>query len=352
MSGVYTNIKFSQNAIAEFLDIYGNERIFVISDSVLKDKPEFSLLKKFSEIIWFDATNSEPRTTDVDTIRQQISQLPLVPDIILGIGGGSTMDLAKAGAVLATNAGPSEKYQGWGYNLNIGIKCVTIPTLAGTGAEISPIAVLKSPHKKLGINHPCVAPIQTIIDFSLTQSVSVNNKFFTLMDCFAHNYEIARSQTSSIFAVTIAKAGLGLCRDILSSNELSEPTLLSAEKAAAASLIGGLGTAGGRVGACHAISYGPSSLSPIKHGESVTLAMLALKEIYSDIYQEVGHYLSANKVRLPRIQDFDLRKGDIDGMTAVAMKMDLLWQSHYGEQWPQFVNPKSIAKVYEKMFDA
>lgn len=104
-------------------------------------------LNEYPFVFWFDATSSEPKTDDVDYLKKKILNENINPEVIVGIGGGSTMDLAKATAILINNPMNAEYYQGWGKDLQKGIDCWTMPTLPGTGAEITPIAVLKGPEK-------------------------------------------------------------------------------------------------------------------------------------------------------------------------------------------------------------
>ncbi len=94
----------------------------------------------------------EPKTTYVDQIREElIAEFGEVSGII-GIGGGSVMDMAKAVSLMMTNTGSSADYQGWDLVKVAGVYKAGIPTISGTGAEVSRTTVLTGPVRKLGMN--------------------------------------------------------------------------------------------------------------------------------------------------------------------------------------------------------
>lgn len=121
-----------------------------ILDHCLKHKKNISEklpLDKNDLIIYADTT-LEPKTKQVDGIRDRMKRA-FGENIsgIIGIGGGSVMDIAKAVALMLTNKGSSADYQGWDLIQNPAIYKVGIPTLSGTGAEVSRTCVLMGPEK-------------------------------------------------------------------------------------------------------------------------------------------------------------------------------------------------------------
>jgi 3-deoxy-alpha-D-manno-octulosonate 8-oxidase len=94
------------------------------------------------KIIFVDVTY-EPKTTYVDSLANQLKEDFGNVSGIIGIGGGSTMDLAKAVSLMMNNPGSSADYQGWDLVKNSGVYKAGIPTLSGTGAEVSRTTVLR-----------------------------------------------------------------------------------------------------------------------------------------------------------------------------------------------------------------
>ncbi|HUH47286.1 MAG TPA: iron-containing alcohol dehydrogenase, partial [Arenibacter sp.] len=106
-----------------------------------------------NDLIIFISANEEPKTEQVDLLVEKIrADFDELPSGIVGIGGGTLLDLAKAVAIMLNNKGRSHQYQGWDLVKNPALYHVGIPTISGTGAEVSRTTVLLGPEKKLGIN--------------------------------------------------------------------------------------------------------------------------------------------------------------------------------------------------------
>ena len=357
---VSTKVVLSDNGAEEVLTLAGahKSRPFFIIDKALassggsKFLPVLSVKDKFL----FDATASEPRTSDVDMLTRMIKDGNFDPDVIIGVGGGSTMDLAKAVGVCLANPGPAAQYQGWGFDIVKGVDVWAMPTLAGTGAELTPIAVLRGPEKKLGINTPFASPQLAVIDPQLTENASKFNRFYTMMDCYFHHLEITVSRTSSENAVRDAHDGLDLCRKVL-SGDLSRYNLEAAIDSAKASILGGSSTIGGRVGAAHAVSYGLSNAgATLPHSVAVTISMLGMPDLYKNGgYDETLKFLKANNMPVPKASDYGINSKDIPRMTKTALGMDKLWLSHFGEGegegWDKIVTQSFVEKIYQKIAD-
>ena len=140
------------------------------------------------KIIFVDVSY-EPKTTYVDSIADGLKDEFGTVSGIIGIGGGSTMDLAKAVSLMMNNPGSSADYQGWDLVKHAGVYKVGIPTLSGTGAEVSRTTVLTGPTRKLGMNSDFTPFNQIILDPELTANAPVNQRFYTGMDCYIHCIE-------------------------------------------------------------------------------------------------------------------------------------------------------------------
>jgi 3-deoxy-alpha-D-manno-octulosonate 8-oxidase len=140
------------------------------------------------KIVFADVTH-EPKTKQVDALAASLREEFGTVSGIVGIGGGSTMDLAKAVSLMMTNPGSSADYQGWDLVKNAGVYKVGIPTLSGTGAEVSRTTVLTGPVRKLGMNSDFTPFNQIVLDPDLAKDAPANQRFYTGMDCYIHCIE-------------------------------------------------------------------------------------------------------------------------------------------------------------------
>ena len=128
------------------------------------------------KLVFVDVTH-EPKTSYVDALANQLKEEFGTISGVIGIGGGSAMDLAKAVSLMMNNLGSAADYQGWDLVKNPGVYKVGIPTLSGTGAEVSRTTVLTGPTKKLGMNSDYTPFDQIVLDPALTADAPANQRF-------------------------------------------------------------------------------------------------------------------------------------------------------------------------------
>ena len=124
-------------------------------DNYFKNQKIISNINKFKiKKIYFCINNLEPMNIDIDWFVNDLKKTYSKTDCIIGIGGGSTLDIAKAVSVMLTNKGKTSNYQGWDLANKKGVYKIGIPTISGTGAESSRTCVLINSKTKikLGIN--------------------------------------------------------------------------------------------------------------------------------------------------------------------------------------------------------
>ena len=126
----------------------------------------------------------------------------LQADIVIGMGGGSAMDTAKAAAILITNEGNAEQFVGLNRVELPGTPTIMIPTTAGTGSEITFTAVFTNRETgvKGGINSPYLFPDQAILDPELTISLPPDITAFTGMDALTHADRICNQSGRRLFS--------------------------------------------------------------------------------------------------------------------------------------------------------
>ena len=215
------------------------------------------------QIIFVDVTH-EPKTSYVDSIAKKLKEEFGTVSGIVGIGGGSAMDLAKAVSLMMNNVGSSADYQGWDLVKNPGVYKVGIPTLSGTGAEVSRTTVLTGTTKKLGMNSDFTPFDQIVLDPQLTSNAPANQRFYTGMDCYIHCVESLTGTYLNEFSKSYGEKALQLCKEVYVNKDSWDEE--SDDKLMMASYAGGMSIAYSQVGIAHAVSYGLSYLLGTKHG--------------------------------------------------------------------------------------
>ena len=325
----------------------GKPMIFLI-DHFFQNKSLVSRipLKGNDKIIFADVTY-EPKTSQVDKLAQQLKDEFGNISGIIGIGGGSTMDLAKAVSLMMNNSGSSADYQGWDLVKYPGVYKAGIPTLSGTGAEVSRTRVLTGPTKKLGMNSDFTPFDQIVLDPELTANAPVNQRFYTGMDCYIHCIESLTGTYLNEFSKSYGEKALQLCRKVFVEkkgwdSECDDQLMM-------ASYAGGMSIAYSQVGVAHAVSYGLSYLLGTKHGIGNCIVFDKLEEFYPEGVKEFKHMVEKNKIEIPQHITKGLSDDEFDTMINVSLGMKPLWENALGKDWEKTMTREKLRRLYERL---
>lgn len=302
----------------------------------------------YDDSILYISANEEPKTSQVDSIVEQIIlSYKERPSGIIGIGGGSILDLAKAVSIMLTNTGESKDYQGWDLVKNPAIYHVGIPTISGTGAEVSRTTILTGPERKLGINSDFTPFDQVILDPELTKDVSKDQWFYTGMDCYVHCIESLNGTFLNAFSQSYGEKALSLCKEIFLEDNLTKEE--SDDKLMMASWHGGMSIAYSQVGVAHAMSYGLGYLLGIKHGIGNCIVFEHLENYYPEgvaIYKQMRE---KHNINIPQGICKDMSDEKLDIMINVALSLEPLWENAIGKDWQKTITPEVLRALYKKM---
>ncbi len=189
-------------------------------------------------------------------------------DLVIGIGGGSAMDTAKAAAALVTNDGKAADYIGLDKVELPSAATIMIPTTAGTGSEVTFTAVFTNRKTKAkgGINSPFLFPDVALLDPDLTVSLPPDVTAATGMDALTHAVESVTSRSSTIFTEALALTAVRLIGENLRRAVFNGSDIQARENMLMGSLLGGLALADAGVGAAHALAYPLGGNYRIPHG--------------------------------------------------------------------------------------
>ena len=303
-------------------------------------------LRGNDKIIFADVTY-EPKTTYVDAIADELKDTFGMVSGVIGIGGGSTLDLAKAVSLMMNNPGSAADYQGWALVKQPGVYKAGIPTLSGTGAEVSRTTVLTGPTRKLGMNSDYTPFNQIVLDPELTANAPVNQRFYTGMDCYIHCIESLTGTYLNEFSKSYGEKALDLCRYIFLEKDGWDEEC--DDKLMMASYAGGMSIAYSQVGVAHAVSYGLSYLLGTKHGVGNCIVMQHLEEYYPEGVEEFKRMVEKNGIDIPQGICQGLSEDQFDTMINVALGMKPLWENALGKDWEKIMTREKLRELYGKL---
>ncbi|MFZ5568929.1 MAG: iron-containing alcohol dehydrogenase family protein [Thermodesulfobacteriota bacterium] len=347
-----TNMVFGRGCFAQLADILAPKRtgqdsfmVFVVDD-YFKDKELRSRVPLVGQdlLLWVNV-DDEPKTKYVDQLTRNVQEYSQrLPDGVIGIGGGSTMDLAKAISLMLTNPGSSTEYQGWDLIRHPAVYHVGIPTLSGTGAEVSRTAVLTGPEKKLGLNSDHTVFDQVVLDPELIAGAPLEQRFYTGMDCYIHCVESLAGTFLNSFSKAYGEKASDLCLEVFLEGGVD-----SDDKLMMASYFGGMSIAYSQVGVAHALSYGLSFVLGVHHGIGNSIVFDYLEEFYPQGVIEFRRMMDKQGIRLPRNIVRDLDAAGLEKMTDVALGLAPLWENALGKNWRELMTRERIRELYQRM---
>lgn len=323
--------------------------VFVVDD-VFKGKPLQKRVPLHAQdlLLWVNVAH-EPKTVYVDQLTAQVRAAMAergqeLPAGVIGIGGGSTMDLSKAIALMLTNHGSATDYQGWDLIKTPAVYHAAVPTLSGTGAEVSRTTVLTGPQKKLGINSDHTVFDQVVLDPELIADAPREQRFYTGMDCYIHCIESLTGTYLNAFSQAYGEKALNLCQEVFLKDDAD-----SDDKLMMASFFGGMSIAYSQVGVCHALSYGLSFVLGIHHGIGNSIVFDYLEEFYREGVAEFRQMLAKQKIDLPRGVTAGVTEAQMEKMVDVSMVLDPLWENALGKEWRKKMPRERIRELYRRM---
>lgn len=259
-----------------------------IIKSGIAERVESLLKEGGAEVLVFPEGRPE---IDIKTISDAVEAArQFKPDVIVGVGGGSNMDLGKCAAILLRYPGPLQTYYGENAVPGPVVNLIGIPTTSGTGSEVSPVAVVADPDRfmKVGIASRLITPKWALVDPSLTVSCPPHVTAHSGMDALSHAIESfcaripADRSPRAIFvgknpiSDSLAKQAIQLIARSL-AKAVSEPGNKEArEDMALASLSAGMAFSNAGTAAVHALQYPVGEATHTSHGLGNAVLMPAV----------------------------------------------------------------------------
>jgi alcohol dehydrogenase len=259
-------------------------RALVITDPVIAETPGFgTVLESLADLdvaIFRDAVVDVPRSAVDAAVAAGRS---FAPDVIVAVGGGSVMDLAKVTALLLAHGGAPEDYYPLQSVPGPIVPLIALPTTAGTGSEATPVSVITDPktEMKVGVASPHLIPRHAICDPLLTVGAPPVVTAHSGIDALSHAieaYMAARSEPSAELVLGRPQVGKNLLSDVLALTA-AEHIARNLERAVSdgsdieartgmlyGSLLAGIAFANSGVSAAHALQFALGALTHTSHG--------------------------------------------------------------------------------------
>ncbi len=273
----------SVQLLGQKLKNYGVQKLLLVVDQGFAKHGPLSkvtdvLAKEGIKFTIFDQVEPEPSVETADKCGSLAKEGKF--DFIIGLGGGSAMDTAKAAAILVTNEGRAKDFQGLNKVPRPGLLKGMIPTTAGTGSEVTFTAVFinEEEKKKAGINSPHLFPEMALLDPELTLSLPPAVTAYTGMDALAHAIESFTSlQANPLSEMFSLKAVRKIVKNLRSAVENGSDINARSEMLMG-SLLAGIGLANAGVTAVHSLSYPLGGSFRVPHGVGNGLLLPAVME--------------------------------------------------------------------------
>ena len=350
------------------------KKVLLVTDKGIVEagliKPALESLEK-SEInhAVFDGVEPDPRyeiaADCVSMIRREKA------DLVIGFGGGSAIDIAKSAAIMATNEAPIAEYFGIDLIPKPGLPTVMVPTTAGTGSEVTPIAILSDEGEKLkkGIVSPYLFPSVAILDPELTLGLPPNITASTGMDALIHAIEAYTSVNATDMTDILAFRAMELVYHNIRTAYANGNNLPARSSMMEGSLLAGMAFANAGVTAVHAFAYPIGAEFHIPHGVANTLMLphvmrfnlLGNLSKFADISEAFDLSIEgmdelqtaemfveaierlAKDLRVPKnLSEFGISEKDVPALAEGVMKVTRLLANN-----PRVINLEDAVEIYK-----
>jgi alcohol dehydrogenase class IV len=336
------------------LGIHGN--VLLVSDPTLTklgiaEKVRQAITEGGSSVILFDQVEPEPKVSSVRKLVEFASSKKV--NHVVGLGGGSPMDVAKIAALMIPSPQAVESMYGVGNARGTRLPLVLIPTTAGTGSEGTPVAVVTGED---GEKSPIVGPQficdSVILDAELTLGLPPGVTAATGADAMVHAIEaytsaVRKNPVSDRLAIQALQLLHGNITRVVEHGE----DLEARGKMLLGSMMAGLAFANASVGAVHALAYPLGTQFHLSHGESNAVVLVPVMRynlavatsLYAEISREVltgsdaqnddaaaAQLIDGLAQLIPalglkdRLSQYGITENDLDSLTEGCLKQDRL----------------------------
>ena len=351
-------------------------KVLVITDQGVSEcgmcvDVERPLVEAGLAVDFYDKAVPEPPMSTIEEIVRIVEQGGY--DLIVGFGGGSPIDVAKAAAVLPHTGDTVYDYVGIDQVKKKGLPIIAVPTTSGTGSECTAIAIFANEklNVKQGLVSPFLMPNVALIDPSLTVSCPPNVTAASGMDALIHNIEAYTSVNATMHTDSLAYEGIKLISQSIRTAVYDGSNMWARDAMAMGSMMGGIAFGNAGVGAVHALSYPIGGMFHVPHGVANTMVLpwamelnaLACLRWMRQVGEAMGENMAglsdreaaektvaalrllADDLNVPQyLSDVDIPESAIPDLVEGAKTQVRLWNNN-----PRKYSPEDMEQVYRNM---
>jgi alcohol dehydrogenase class IV len=352
------------DTLGDYVKKYGNRAVLIYGGTSLAKSGNYERVMKILKKNSIDVSEISGITHDPDeiTVKDVVEKVNgFRTDVILGIGGGSVMDTAKAASIIATNGGEVSAYWEGKSFTRPSIPFIALPTTSGTGTEVTKNAVITSRDKsfKKSIRSEYMIPDIALVDPTLTYGAPPDVTATTGLDALIQNLEGYTSKNAGPITDTFARKGIELAGEYLLRVVRNPEDTEAREGMSLASLYGGITLFNAGLGLAHGLSHPIGIRFDIPHGKACAITLPMVMEMnYSarrERYDETGmllagktngvdavHWLLEELGVSTKLGDYGIRKEDIPRIVAESKG----GSRNYN---PVSHDDETVARMLEKM---
>lgn len=284
-----TKIVFGINGALELdslLTPMGFKKVFVVTDKVIVSTPSFlALVEKLKsdgfECTVFSDTVADPPIEVCDAAAEILKNSK--SDVVIAVGGGSTIDTAKAMCMLVTNEGSVREYLFGGTKTvtNRPLPLMCVPTTAGSGSEVTASSVITDNQNdiKLSVTHEYLMPSYAIVDPVMQKGMPPMITASTGMDALTHAIEAYTSLNANIISDAYAEKAIRLIGENIRTATFNPENLDARSNMAIASVLGAAAFVNGGLGAVHGIAQAMGGIAHVPHGIANAMLLPTVMEV-------------------------------------------------------------------------
>jgi len=277
----------STDLLADEIEKLGGKSIFFVCDPAIKKSNRFTeILKSLNvnglKIDLYSDIKSDPDFENADDARNHL--INAKSDLVVGIGGGSAMDIAKVIAITVKTGKDAKSLTQNSVISSKGLPLILIPTTAGTGSEVTHISIFSDNEDKLktGIVNPFLYADVAILDPEITVSLPKSVTAFSGMDAIIHALEALTSKTATPLTDLLATEAFKILVTNITDAFLDGNNLEARSDMLYGSMLAGKAFANSSVAAVHAFAYPIGAEFHIPHGVANSIMLIPVLKFNVD----------------------------------------------------------------------